>query len=101
LNGKRDSAGLLRDLYPQLYAEALNQETGFIDDSKSQTRIYFREYQPYPGQLINWVIISRVDLNELYAPFEQIRQGVILSMIIAHLFRQNPTAIIFHNKLQY
>jgi len=83
LNGKRDSAGLLRDLYPQLYAEALNQETGFIDDSKSQTRIYFREYQPYPGQLINWVIISRVDLNELYAPFEQIRQGVILSMIIA------------------
>jgi len=83
LNGKRDSVGLLRDLYPQLYAEALDQESGFIDDSKSQTRIYFREYHPYPGQLINWVIISRVDLNELYAPFEQIRQGVILSMIIA------------------
>ncbi len=83
LNGKRDSAGLLKNVYPQLYAEALDQESGFIDDDNSQTRIYFREYNPYPGKLISWVIISRVNLNELYAPFERIRQGVIVSMIIA------------------
>jgi two-component system, NtrC family, sensor kinase len=83
LNSKRDSARLLKDVYPHLYAEALNQESGFVDDLQTKTRIYFQSYHPYPGRLINWVIISRVDLNELYAPFERIRQGVIVSMIIA------------------
>ncbi len=83
LNGQRDFAGRLKDMYPQLYSDALHQESGFIDDSNSQTRMYFRVYHPYPGKLTSWVIISRVDLNALYAPFEQIRQGVIVSMIIA------------------
>ena len=83
LDGDRSFAERLKDVYPQLYTEAFHQESGFVDDTQSQTRIYFLEYHPYPDQLISWVIISRVDLNELYAPFERIRLGVIVSMIIA------------------
>ncbi len=82
-SGERSFAERLKEVYPQLYAETFNHESGFIDDEKSQTRIYFREYHPYPDQLVSWMIISRVDLNELYAPFERIRLGVIVSMIIA------------------
>lgn len=83
LNGDRTIAERLKDVNPWLYAGVVKEESGFIDDAKSQTRIYFREYQPYPGKLISWVIISRIDLKELYAPFERIRLGVMVSMIIA------------------
>lgn len=83
LNGERSFAEQLNDAYPQLHSDLLNQESGVVDDNESQTRVYFREYYPYPDQLISWVIISRIDLHELYAPFEQIRFGVIVSTIIA------------------
>ncbi len=83
LNGERSFAERLKDAYPQLNSNLLYQESGFVDDEESQTRIYFQEYYPYPDQLISWVIISRIDLHELYAPFEQIRFGVFVSMIIA------------------
>lgn len=83
LDGERSFAEQLRDAYPLLDSNEFYQESGFIDDDKSKTRIYFREYHPYPDQLISWVIISRIDLHELYAPFEQIRFGVMISMVIA------------------
>jgi two-component system NtrC family sensor kinase len=83
LEGERSFAEQLKDVYPLLNSDEFYKESGFIDDKDSKTRIYFREYHPYPDQLISWVIISRVDLHELYAPFEQIRFGVIISMVIA------------------
>ncbi len=83
LNGGHGFTQHLKDQYPQLFTEPLGQESGSIDDAKGKTRIYFREYQPYPGKPISWVLVSRIDLNELYAPFERIRFGVIVSMIIA------------------
>ncbi len=83
LEGERSFAEQLKDAYPKLHSDMFYQDSGFIDDDESRTRIYFREYYPYPDQLISWVIISRIDLHELYAPFEQIRFGVIVSMIIA------------------
>jgi two-component system NtrC family sensor kinase len=83
LDGERSFAEQLKDVYPQLDSNEFYQESGFVDDEKNKTRIYFREYHPYPDQLISWVIISRIDLHELYAPFEQIRFGVIISMVIA------------------
>ncbi|MCP3669977.1 MAG: HAMP domain-containing histidine kinase [Gammaproteobacteria bacterium] len=83
LNGEHGFTGYLRELFPQLQAGTFDQEPGFVDDAEGQTRIYFREYHPYPGKLISWVLVSRIDLNELYAPFERIRLGVIVSMIIA------------------
>ncbi len=83
LDGERSFAEQLKDVYPLLSSDELYPESGFIDDEDSNTRIYFREFHPYPDQLISWIIISRIDLHELYAPFEQIRFGVIISMIIA------------------
>jgi two-component system NtrC family sensor kinase len=83
LDGERNFAEQLKDVYPLLNSNEFYQESGFFDDEDSKTRIYFREYHPYPDQLISWVIISRIDLHELYAPFEQIRFGVIVSMVIA------------------
>ncbi len=83
LNGERSFAEQLKDAYPQLNSDRFYQESGFVDDDEGKTRIYFREYYPYPDQLVSWVIISRIDLHELYAPFEQIRFGVIVSMVIA------------------
>jgi two-component system, NtrC family, sensor kinase len=83
LSGVRSVAGRLQERYPQLYREALTQASGFIDDSEQGNRIYFLKYHPYPDQRIDWMIFSRVDLNELYAPFERIKLGVIVSMIIA------------------
>ncbi len=83
LDGERSFAGILQDEYPQLDSNEFYQESGFIDDKEGNTRIYFREYHPYPDQLISWIIISRIDLHALYAPFEQIRFGVIISMVIA------------------
>jgi two-component system, NtrC family, sensor kinase len=83
LDGERSFAERLKDVYPQLYTDALNQESGFLDDADRKTRVYFLEYNPYPDRLISWVIISRVDLNELYAPFERIKLGVLVSMLIA------------------
>lgn len=82
-NGDRSFAGQLKDAYPQMHSDLLNQESGFVDDTENQTRIYFREYYPYPDQLISWVVISRINLHELYGPFERIRFGVIVSTIIA------------------
>ncbi len=76
-------AGRLQEKYPQLYSQALNQTSGFVDDAENRNRIYFLKYHPYPDHKIDWMIFSRVDLNELYAPFERIKLGVIVSMIIA------------------
>ncbi len=81
--GVHSVAGRLQEKYPQLYSRALSQTSGFVDDADHRNRIYFLKYHPYPNQQIDWMIFSQVDLNELYAPFERIKLGVIVSMIIA------------------
>lgn len=85
LDGGRSLSRRLHDVYPQLQTGLFSHGTGFFDNSENKIRIYFREYHPYPGQDTGWMIISRIDLNELYAPFEHIRQGVAVSLVIALL----------------
>lgn len=83
LSGERSFTMRWQDKFSQFTTEALSQGSGFIDDADRTTRTYFIAYHPYPDQSIGWMIFSRIDLNGLYAPFERIKLGVIVSMIIA------------------
>lgn len=54
---------------------------------------YYSEIFPYPDRLLSWVILIRVENNEINAPFQQIRYVtlivalviLLLSLLVAHV----------------
>lgn len=46
-------------------------------------RTFYKEYLPYSSRLVSWVLATRIDLNEVSAPFNRIRMGILLITAIA------------------
>jgi len=48
-------------------------------------RTFYHESSPYANRLVSWVVAIRIDLNEVRAPFNRIRRGIIYMAVIALL----------------
>ncbi|VAW73060.1 hypothetical protein MNBD_GAMMA12-503 [hydrothermal vent metagenome] len=48
-------------------------------------RTFYHDSSPYANRLVSWVVAIRIDLNEVSAPFNQIRWGIIYMAMIALL----------------
>ena len=46
-------------------------------------RTFYHESSPYLNRLVGWVVAIRVDQNEVRAPFNRIRMGIIYMAVIA------------------
>ncbi len=66
---------------------------GVLESANGEERLYFVEYHPYPGQLVSWILVNRVNSQALTAPFTEIRLSIALfagvallaSMMVARL----------------
>ncbi len=70
---------------PELYRWAQTESFGFIDSSDGTTRTFYTDFLPYSNQLLSWVVASRIDLNELGAPFHRIRIAILMFALLALL----------------
>ncbi|MCB1803240.1 MAG: HAMP domain-containing histidine kinase, partial [Gammaproteobacteria bacterium] len=68
-------------LHPNLAAQLELASNGIFDDRESATRVYFQEFLPYPDRLISWMIVLRIDRDQLTAPFRKIRFGILVSVL--------------------
>ena len=63
------------------------QPFGMYQTRDDETRAYFLEYHPYPNQLVSWLVTIRVDTDQIAAPFDNMRRGIIffagLALIIS------------------
>lgn len=50
---------------------------GEFSDPSGLTRTYYMEYLPYSNQLASWVVAVRMNMSEVLAPFDRIRQGIL------------------------
>lgn len=77
----------------RLWEAVRRRPYGDLASAGGLTRTYYLEYLPYPNQFASWVVAARVDMNEVNAPFDRIRVGILLfaaaalviSLALAHL----------------
>ena len=69
----------------QLWEAVHNKPDGEFTGSGNLYRTFYHEHSPYLSRLVSWVVAIRIDLNEVRAPFNRIRLGVILMGVIALL----------------
>ncbi|MDQ1363204.1 MAG: Signal transduction histidine kinase, nitrogen specific, NtrB, partial [Pseudomonadota bacterium] len=60
-----------------------NRKGSFSPDDKSQ--IYYQDFYPYNNQQVSWVVMLQLDENELTAPFNRIRIGLLIFAVLALL----------------
>ena len=83
-SSSKDQAVQLRQLFDGQLLEAVEAEPfGAFTAADGHTRIYYAEYLPYPNELDSWVIATRVDMDEITAPFTRIRLGILLFAAVA------------------
>lgn len=67
-------------------------------------RYYFREFYPYNNQLVSWIMVLHLDDNDIAAPFQSIRFGLlafaglalVISLILANLGARTIAEPITH-----
>jgi len=77
---------------------------GTYTHNETNKRYYFREFQPYSNQLVSWIIVLHLDNNEIAAPFQRIRFGLLafaglalfISLILANIGARNIAQPITH-----
>lgn len=72
------------------WLDALGEEgEGSLKISPADSKLYYIEMQPYPDQLLSWIIRSRIKPEVIASPFKQIRLTIWLlaasSLLIALL----------------
>jgi len=68
----------------------------FINKTKNR-RYYFQEFYPYNNQLVSWIIMLELDNNNIAAPFQRIRFGLLavaglalaISLMLANIGAKN------------
>jgi two-component system NtrC family sensor kinase len=69
---------LLQAPYAAAFLEyASDNQEGIFNTSDGQ-QIYYTELFPYPNQFTIWLVASRIDTDQISAPFTQIRIGIWL-----------------------
>lgn len=61
------------------------QQFGAVESPDGRAVIHYMEYLPYPSQLVSWVVATRIDMDQIAAPFERIRWGIWLFAGVALL----------------
>jgi len=77
---------------------------GTYTHNETNKRYYFREFQPYSNQLVSWIIVLHLDNNEIAAPFQRIRFGLLafaglalfISLLLANIGARNIAQPITH-----
>ncbi len=75
--------GKLQTVAPGLWEQVQRQPYGVFRDSDGEHRAYFLEYHPYPNRLVSWLIAIRVDTDQIAAPFDNMRRGIIFFAALA------------------
>jgi len=70
----------------QLLSRVRSKPDGEMQSDGGNFITYYTEYLPYPKQLASWVLSARVDKQNLFAPFDQIRKAILLLAVIAVVF---------------
>jgi len=90
---------------PQSIWHAIQKKRfGTYAHNETNKRYYFREFQPYSNQLVSWIIVLHLDNNEIAAPFQRIRFGLLafaglalfISLILANIGARNIAQPITH-----
>ena len=69
---------LLQAPYAAAFLEyASDNQEGIFNTSDGQ-QIYYTELFPYPNQFTIWLVASRIDTDQISAPFTRIRMGIWL-----------------------
>ena len=53
------------------------QRFGSFTNDTNNHRYYFQEFYPYSNQLVSWIILIELDNNDIAAPFQRIRFGLL------------------------
>jgi two-component system, NtrC family, sensor kinase len=62
----------------RLAAAVHRQPQGMVTSPDGRTEVHYLEYHPYPNQLVSWIVATRVSRAAIAAPFNRIRQGILL-----------------------
>lgn len=89
---------------PEVWQEIQTQRVGSFIHSAENRRYYFREYHPYQNQLIAWTMVLHLDNNDIAAPFQRIRLGLlvfaglalVISLLLANIGAKNIAQPITH-----
>jgi two-component system, NtrC family, sensor kinase len=74
-----------------------SQRFGSFIDSTNNRRYYFQEFYPYNNQLVSWIMVLELDNNDIAAPFQRIRFGLLgvaglalaISLLLANIGAKN------------
>ena len=67
----------------KLWTQLQNNRYGDYFQSEDSQRYYYQEFYPYANQLVSWVVILQLDNNELSAPFQRIKSGLLAFALLA------------------
>lgn len=85
-SGGRGGQRRLSDLFDgQLVQAAKEQPFGALTTRDGLYRLYYTEYLPYPNQLVSWVVALRLPVQDITAPFNRIRLGILVFAAVALL----------------
>ena len=73
------------------------KQYGSFVNSAQNKRYYFQEFYPYSNQLVSWVMVIELDNNDIAAPFQRIRFGLLvvaglalaISLLLANIGAKN------------
>jgi two-component system NtrC family sensor kinase len=81
---KRMFAQLRRSpvMLQQSYARLLTEEADAKQDGRlittNDTYLYYHSWLPYPNQFTSWLLVSRIEDDQISAPFTRIRISILL-----------------------
>ncbi|MDH5483919.1 MAG: HAMP domain-containing histidine kinase [Gammaproteobacteria bacterium] len=80
-------------IQPQQWQQLQQDRSGSFIYTDTNQHFYYREFYPYNNQLLSWVIILQLDEQDLSAPFQGIRIGIlafafvilVISLLLANM----------------
>jgi len=72
--------------------------------NETNRRYYFREFHPYSNQLVSWIMVLYINNDNIAAPFQRIRFGLlafaalalVISLLLANIGARNIAQPITH-----
>jgi len=95
---------LTKQLSTDVWQQIQDQRYGSYIHDEHNRRYYFREFYPYQNQSTSWIMLIHLDNNDIAAPFQRIRLGLlvfaglalIISLILANIGARNIAQPITH-----
>jgi len=81
----------------KIWKQFQSQRFGSFFNSTNNKRYYFQEFYPYNNQLVSWIIVLELDNDDIVAPFQRIRFGLLafaflallISLVLANIGAKN------------